>query len=138
MGEIDVKKNSKIFFFKFQKKFSDSAKKLVNKNAIKHAGGQKWRFLRFSRRFCSKIIWQHWSRPVGLIVFAHVVCPPPLFKSRKTKQQKTMFATGVTMGLAEWIIDYTCLVSSYFYDLYSTIISCLVIIFSVVRETELL
>ena len=32
----------------------------------------------------------------------------PLFKSRKTKQQKTM-ATGVTMGLAEWIIDDTCL-----------------------------
>ena len=34
----------------------------------------------------------------------------PVFKSRKTKQQKTMFATGVTMGLAEWIIDDTCLV----------------------------
>ena len=32
-----------------------------------------------------------------------------LFKSRKTKQ-KTTFATGVTMGLAEWIIDDTCLV----------------------------
>ena len=25
-------------------------------------------------------------------------------------QPKTMFATGVTMGLAEWIIDDTCLV----------------------------
>ena len=54
------------------------------------------------------------SRPVGIIVFAHVVRPSdrpsPLFKSRKTKQQKTMFATGVTMGLAEWIIDDTCLV----------------------------
>ena len=32
----------------------------------------------------------------------------PLFKSRKTKQQKTIIATGVTMGLAEWIIDDTC------------------------------
>ena len=37
----------------------------------------------------------------------------PLFTSRKTKQQKTMFATGVTMGLAEWIIDDTCLVNDY-------------------------
>ena len=38
------------------------------------------------------------------------VRPSPLFKSSKTKQQKTMFATAVTMGLAEWIIDDTCLV----------------------------
>ena len=51
---------------------------------------------------------------VGIIVFAHVVRPSPLFKSRKTKQQKTMFATGVTMGLAEWIIDDTCLLSCCF------------------------
>ena len=36
--------------------------------------------------------------------------PSQLFKSSKTKQQKTMFATGVTVGLAEWIIDDTCLV----------------------------
>ena len=48
-------------------------------------------------------------RPVGIIVFAHVVRPSPLFKSRKTKQRRTMFAIGVTMGLAEWIIDDTCL-----------------------------
>ena len=34
------------------------------------------------------------------------------FKSRKTKQQKTMFATGATMGLAEWIIDDTYLVEN--------------------------
>ena len=47
------------------------------------------------------------SRPVGIIVFAHDVRMSPLFKSRKTKQQKTMFATGVTMGLAKWIIDDT-------------------------------
>ena len=45
-----------------------------------------------------------------IIVFAHVVRPSPLFKSRKTKQQKTTFATGVTMALAELIIDDTCLV----------------------------
>ena len=31
------------------------------------------------------------------------------FKYWITKQQKTMFATGVTMGLAERIIDDTCL-----------------------------
>ena len=37
------------------------------------------------------------------------VDPSPLFRSRKTKQQKTMFATDVTLGLAEWIIDDTCL-----------------------------
>ena len=36
--------------------------------------------------------------------------PSPLFKSRKTKQQKTMFATVVTMALAEWIIDDTGIV----------------------------
>ena len=42
------------------------------------------------------------------------VRPSPLFKSRKTKQQKTMFATSVTMGLAEWIIDATCLVDIIF------------------------
>ena len=37
------------------------------------------------------------------------VRPSPHFKSRETKQQKTMLATGVTMGLAEWIIDDSCL-----------------------------
>ena len=54
------------------------------------------------------------SRPVGIIVFAHVVRPSPLFKSRKTKQQKTMFATGVTIDLAEWIINDTCIVINIF------------------------
>ena len=39
-----------------------------------------------------------------------------LFKSRKTKQQKTMFATGLVMGLAEWIIDDTFLVKTYFWN----------------------
>ena len=50
------------------------------------------------------------------ILFSHMlsVRPSPLFKSRKTKQQKTMFATGVTMGQAEWIIDDTCLVTFVF------------------------
>ena len=49
-------------------------------------------------------------------VFSHMLSvrpsirPSPLFKFRKTKQQKTMFAIGVTMGLAEWIIDDTWLV----------------------------
>ena len=47
-------------------------------------------------------------RTVGIIVFAHVVrTSVPLFIARKTKQQKTMFATGLTMGLAEWINDDT-------------------------------
>ena len=58
------------------------------------------------------------SRPVGIIVFAHVVRPSKHFKSIKTKQQKTMFATGVTMGLAEWIIDDTCLVCVIFEQIF--------------------
>ena len=49
------------------------------------------------------------SAGIGIIVFARIVRQSPIFKSRKTKQQKTMFVTGVTMGLAEWIIDDTCL-----------------------------
>ena len=35
---------------------------------------------------------------------------PHFSNVEKTTQQKTMIATGVTMGLAEWIIDDTCLV----------------------------
>ena len=34
------------------------------------------------------------SRPVGIIGFSHVVRPSPLFKSRKTKQQKTLLLLG--------------------------------------------
>ena len=48
------------------------------------------------------------QRPVGIIVFAHVVLIH-FSKSSQTKY-KTMFATGKTVGLAEWIIDDTCLV----------------------------
>ena len=40
--------------------------------------------------------------------------PSPLFKSSKSKQKKTMVATGVSVSLAEWIIDDTCLVSHCF------------------------
>ena len=36
--------------------------------------------------------------------------PSPLFKSIKTKHKKTLFATGVTMHLVEWIIDDTYLI----------------------------
>ena len=50
------------------------------------------------------------SRPVVIIIFAHVVRPfVRLSRSSKTKQQKTMVATGEIVGLAEWIIDDTCL-----------------------------
>ena len=49
-----------------------------------------------------------------IIVFAHVVrsyvCPSHFSKQNKF-QAKTMFITGETVGLAEWIIDDTCLVS---------------------------
>ena len=38
------------------------------------------------------------------------VCPSPLFKIKQNKfQAKTMFTTGETVGLAEWIIDDPCL-----------------------------
>ena len=37
-------------------------------------------------------------------------CPSVLFKTSKTKQQKAMVTTDETVGLAEWIIDDTCLV----------------------------
>ena len=48
-----------------------------------------------------------------------------LFKSRKTKQQNTIFATGVTMGLAEWIIDDTSLVTNLKCTLKNNFQSCL-------------
>ena len=57
------------------------------------------------------------SWPVVIIVHCFHTCSPtcvrPHFsKSSKTKQiqVKTMFTTGKTVGLAEWIIDDTCLV----------------------------
>ena len=53
------------------------------------------------------------SRPVGIIVFAHVIRPSVrhhFSKSSNKSQAKTMFASGETVGLAEWIIDDTCLV----------------------------
>ena len=51
-------------------------------------------------------------RPVVIIVSAHVVRSyVRLHFSQNKFQAKTMFATGETVGLAEWIIDDTCLVS---------------------------
>ena len=54
------------------------------------------------------------SWPVLIIVFAQVVRPSvPTFQNlaKQNKiQAKTMFTTGETVGLAEWIIDNTCLV----------------------------
>ena len=49
------------------------------------------------------------SQPVGIIV----TCRPfvrPHFSKQNKFQAKTMFAIGNTVGLAEWIIDNTCLV----------------------------
>ena len=60
------------------------------------------------------------SRPVVIIIFAHVVrsfvrpSVRPLFKSSTTKQQKIMVATGGTVGLVEWFIDDSCLVIIFF------------------------
>ena len=58
------------------------------------------------------------SLPVVIIVFAHVirpsVCLSPFIQNLAEQnkfQAKTMFATGETVGLAEWIIDDTCLVT---------------------------
>ena len=60
-------------------------------------------------------------RPVAIIVFIHVVRTSvrtsvrPHFQKLAKKNifpvKKTMFTTGETVGLAEWIIDDTCLVS---------------------------
>ena len=54
------------------------------------------------------------ARLVVIIVFAHVVRPsvrPSLLFKTKQIQAKTMFTTttGEALGLAEWIIDDTCL-----------------------------
>ena len=46
------------------------------------------------------------SRPVGIIVFVHVVPPSPCFKSRKNN------AADETVGLAEWIIVYNAAAAS--------------------------
>ena len=53
------------------------------------------------------------SRPVVIIVFVHVVRSSvrPHFSKQNNFQAKAMFSTGETVGLAEWIIDDTCLVS---------------------------
>ena len=56
------------------------------------------------------------SRPVVIIVFARVAhlyvhTSVPTFQNlAKQNKVKTMFTTGETVGLAEWIIDDTCLV----------------------------
>ena len=49
------------------------------------------------------------SWPVVIIVFAHVV-RKSVRPSVPTFQNKTNFATGETVGLAEWIIEDTCVV----------------------------
>ena len=60
------------------------------------------------------------SQSVGIIVFAHVVRPSVRTRVHTSVRphfsnlEKQMFATGMTMGLAEWIIDDdTCLVNHY-------------------------
>ena len=52
-------------------------------------------------------------------VFAHVVrTSVPTFQNLgKQNKATTMFDTGETVGLAEWIIDDTCLVFLYFVEL---------------------
>ena len=62
---------------------------------------------------------QSWQ--VMIIVFTHVVRPsarPHLSKIAKQNkfQAETMFPTGATVGLAEWIIEDTVL-SSFIFDL---------------------
>ena len=54
------------------------------------------------------------SRPVVIIVFAYVVrssVPTSQNLAKHNKiQAKTMFTSGETVGLADWIIDDDCLV----------------------------
>ena len=76
-----------------------------------------WMRKRTTKKLFSSVHLIHSANPqprsVGIIVFAHIVRPSVRFhfsKSSKTKQQKTMSATGESVGLAQWIIDDTCLV----------------------------
>ena len=52
------------------------------------------------------------SRPVVIIVFAYVV------RSYVRQYVRPSVPTGETVGLAEWIIDYTCLVVFIFLNSY--------------------
>ena len=70
------------------------------------------------------------SRPIGIIVFAHVVrlyirpYVPTFQNQAKQNDVKTMFATGATVGLAEWIIDdkfYLFSFSIFFFPLFVTL-----------------
>ena len=58
--------------------------------------------------------WSNQSGPVVIIVFAHVVRPSVLTFQNLEKQSKfqvkTIFTTGETVNLVEWIIDDTFLV----------------------------
>ena len=62
------------------------------------------------------------SRPVGIIVFAHVVSTSVSTFQNLAKQNKakTKVTTSETVGLAVWIIDDTCLVIICFDILQST------------------
>ena len=54
------------------------------------------------------------SRLVVITIFTRVVRTSPLLKISQNKtvhQVKIVIATGGTVGLAEWIIDNTCLLS---------------------------
>ena len=70
-----------------------------------------------------------------IIIFAHAVRPYPLFKTQKTKQvSNETFATGETVGLAEWFIDDTCLV---FFILSRRTTQILIFIFTYWLEIDL-
>ena len=68
---------------------------------------------------------------IGIIVFAHVVRP-----FVPTIQNLTMFATGETLGLAEWIIDDTCLVKKLFFRFYVLSVIILPILFYIPKFFE--
>ena len=72
----------------------------------------KFEFILKTEGFIHKVYLQ--SRPLVIIVLTNVVRPYVLTFKHLEKQNKfhmkTMFATGKTVDLAEWIIDDTCLV----------------------------
>ena len=76
----------------------------------------------YKKPITDDIFWS--TRPTQSHLFSHKssVRTSPLFKFSKTKQQKTMFATGETVGLAEWIIDDTCLVILLFHSVYISLL----------------
>ena len=59
----------------------------------------------------------HSANPVVITIFTNVVRPSLTFQIRAKQNHfhvRTVIATGRTLALAEWIMDDTCLILSFF------------------------